>query len=205
MPCGAGRDQLGTHKGTFYQRRNLPSQQPRIRPMARAHLFPIPVEGDCLVVAEVADFRTLLPAIVHGGCVLERATDAATPFLSDLIGALLFWNANPFEVELDPNTKKPTPLPGTETETQLVLVRWNGTFFTRPAASSLQRMRDVEERRLTYLVMLDKGPPDNRTILNQQSLEFVVRPSRLHCAGETPAPQIILGHPQVIDRHILAV
>ena len=79
--------------------------------MAHAHLFPIPVEGDCLVVAEVADYRTSLPTEVHGGCVLERTTDAARPFLSDLIGSLLFWNANPFEVELDPNTKKPTPLP----------------------------------------------------------------------------------------------
>ena len=43
------------------------------------------------------------------------------------------------------------------------------TLAGSEAARDVQRMRDIEERRAAYLVMLDKGPPDNRTIPNKPS------------------------------------
>lgn len=82
--------------------------------MARVRIQDNPIEGDCFVVGEVLTFEASLPAEVHAGCIIERASAATQQFLSELVGSLLFWNANPFETERDPESKKVRPLPQTD-------------------------------------------------------------------------------------------
>lgn len=78
--------------------------------MTRAQPRDNPIDGDCFVIGEVAEFCVSLPCEVYAGCVIERASHDAQTFLSDLIGSLLFLNANPFEMERDAETKRTTRL-----------------------------------------------------------------------------------------------
>jgi hypothetical protein len=79
--------------------------------MARDNFINIPLDGDCYVVGEIADFQTPLPANIHAGCMLERASADTQRYLSGLVGALLFWNSNPFEMARDTETRRTTSLP----------------------------------------------------------------------------------------------
>lgn len=78
--------------------------------MAAIKHLNVPIEGDCLLVAEVINWQITMPADLHDGCVIERAQGQLICFVSELINSLFFFHGNPFESDLDPVTKTITPL-----------------------------------------------------------------------------------------------